>query len=86
MTERRAQPRSADEMDRRMTTVEVQMLNLTTKLDAHVGATNRLIDRLDARADKADVVMARMIGGLIVAQFLAILLAPALRAALGLTP
>lgn len=72
-------------MDRRLTTIEVQMVNLASKLDGHVISTNRLIDKLDSRADKSDILMARMIGGLIVAQFLAILFAPALRAALGLS-
>lgn len=85
MTERRGPPRSADEMDRRLTTVEVQMVNLVTKLDAHVSATNRLIDKLDARADQSDVFMARLVGGLVVAQFLAILFAPVIRASLGLS-
>lgn len=80
-----ATPRTASEMDRRLTTVEIQMLNLGNKLDTHITATNRLIDKLDERADRTDVFIARLIGGLIVAQFLAILLAPVIRASLGLT-
>jgi hypothetical protein len=76
--------RSADEMDRRVTTVEVQLLNMSTKLDRHMGQTAALIETLDRRQDHSDVIMARMIGGLIVAQFLAILFAPAIRVALGL--
>ena len=77
--------RTAYEMDRRLTTIEVQMVNLATKLDAHVAASNALIDRLDLRQDRADVFAARLIGGLIVAQFMAILFAPVIRGALGLS-
>ena len=78
-------PRTALEMDRRMTTMEVQLLNMTTKMDMHIEQTRHMIDRLDQRQDRADVVMARLIGGLIVAQFLAILFAPVIRSALGLS-
>lgn len=86
MTMRGREPvRAAWEMDRRLTTIETQMVNLATKLDAHVEASNRLIERLDARADRTDVLMARLIGGLIVAQFLAILFAPVIRTSLGLS-
>lgn len=60
------------------------MVHLTTRLDAHVVQTSQLIERLDSRADRADIFMARMIGGLIVAQFMAILFAPVIRAAFGM--
>ena len=76
--------RSAGEMDRRLTALEVQMVNLTTALDRHVVASNSLIDKLDARQDRADIFAARLIGGLVVAQFLAILFAPVIRSSLGL--
>lgn len=68
-----------------MTILEQQFASLGKRIDAHIETTNRLIDRLDERADKSDILQARMIGGLVVAQFLAILFAPALRAALGLS-
>ena len=78
-------------MDRRLTTVESQLLNVVARLDEHITLERAerkdlmtLMDRLDARQDKNDVLMARFIGGLIVAQFLAILFAPVIRAALGL--
>ena len=78
-------PRTALEMDRRMTTMEVQLLNMSTKLDLHIEQTRHMIDRLDQRQDKSDIFMARLVGGLVVAQFLAILFAPVIRAALGLS-
>lgn len=77
--------RPASEMDRRLTTIEVQMVHLATELDRHISATNRLIERLDHRADRADVFTARLVGGLVVAQFLAILFAPVIRSAFGLS-
>ncbi len=76
--------RPASEMDRRLTAVEVQMVNLTTTLDRHVRDASRMLEKLDDKTDKQELMMARLIGGLIVAQFLAILFAPALRAALGI--
>lgn len=77
--------RSASEMDRRLTTMEVQLMHVATKLDEHVQTSARIVERLDSRQDRADIVMARLIGGLIVAQFLAILFAPVIRGALGLS-
>ena len=77
-------PRTANEMDRRVTTVEVQLLNMASKLDRHIEQTGDIIERMEERQIKAEVGMARLIGGLIVAQFLAIIMAPAIRAALGL--
>lgn len=77
--------RPASEMDRRLTTIEVQLLNMGTKLDKHIESTQTLIERLDTRQDKADVFTARLVGGLVVAQFLAILFAPVIRASLGLS-
>jgi hypothetical protein len=74
--------RSAVEMDRRMTTLEQQVISISNTLQR----TNDLIDKLDHRQDRTDILQARMIGGLIVAQFLAILFAPAIRAAFGLAP
>jgi hypothetical protein len=74
----------AGEMDRRMTVMEQQLLNMGRRLDEHMVSTNRMIEKIDDKQDRADLMMARMVGGLIVAQFLAILLGPALRAALGL--
>lgn len=77
--------RSASEMDRRVTTIEVQMVNLATKMDSHIVLQSRLMERLDERADRSDVFIARLVGGLVVAQFLAILFAPVIRASLGLS-
>lgn len=77
-------PRPASEMDRRLTTMEVQLLGMARTLDAHIERTNTLIERLDSRADRQDVFTARLVGGLVVAQFLAILFAPVIRASLGL--
>lgn len=83
-TGNRYAPRMANEMDRRVTTVEVQLLNIGTRLDRHIEVENDMIERLEASQHKQELQMARLIGGLIVAQFLAILFAPTIRAALGL--
>lgn len=77
-------PRTATEMDRRVTTVEVQLLNIGSKLDRHIELERGAIEEMEARQHKQELTMARLIGGLIVAQFLAILFAPTIRAALGL--
>lgn len=68
-----------------MTVLETQFAALGRRIDEHIDVTNKLIDRLDARADRSDIFQARMLGALVVAQFMAILFAPALRAALGLS-
>jgi hypothetical protein len=73
-----------DDVVRRVTILETQFSALGRRIDEHIDKTNKLIERLDERADRADILQARLLGGLIVAQFLAILFAPALRAALGL--
>ena len=67
-----------------MTILETRFSDLLSRMDTHIVTTNALLAKLDERADRADVVQARLIGGLIVAQFLAIIFAPALRTALGL--
>ena len=77
--------RPASEMDRRTTTLEVQMVNLNRELQNHIQQTNRMIEKLDDRSDRHELLMARLIGGLIVAQFLAILFAPVIRSAFGLS-
>lgn len=53
-------------------------------MDRHIEQTGDLIERLESAQHKQELTMARLVGGLIVAQFLAILFAPAIRAALGL--
>lgn len=80
-------------MDRRLTTVESQLVNVVARLEEHIAIERAerkdlmaLVDKLDARQDHQDVLMARFIGGLIVAQFLAILFAPVIRTSLGLNP
>ncbi len=80
-----AAARPASEMDRRTTTLEVQMVNLARELQKHMDQTNRMIEKLDDRSDRHELLMARLIGGLIVAQFLAILFAPVIRTAFGLS-
>ena len=77
-------PRTAAEMDRRVTTVEVQLVNIGSKLDRHIDLERAAILAMEDRQHKQEVMMAKLIGGLIVAQFLAILLAPTIRAAFGL--
>lgn len=77
--------RADDDVERRVTILETQFAALGRRIDEHIEVTNRLISKLDERADRADVLQARLLGGLIMAQFLAILVAPALRAALGLS-
>jgi hypothetical protein len=72
-------------MDRRLTTIEVQIINLGTKLNDHMTQTNRMIEKLDDKSDRHELMMARLIGGLILAQFLAILFAPVIRSAFGLS-
>jgi hypothetical protein len=72
-------------VERRVTILEAQFSALGRRIDEHIATTNKLIERLDERADRADVLQARLVGGLVVAQFLAILFAPALRSALGLS-
>lgn len=71
-------------MDRRLTTVEIQLVNMGRTMDRHIEQTSDLIERLEGAQHKQELTMARLVGGLIVAQFLAILFAPAIRAALGL--
>ena len=71
-------------MDRRVTTVEVQLINMGVKLDRHIELERGAIEEMEARQHAQELTMARLVGGLIVAQFLAILFAPAIRAALGL--
>ena len=79
-----------------MTTVEVQLLNMAGKIDKHIEQSARnnelqearfeeAIEKLEERQLKAEIGMARLIGGLVVAQFLAILFAPVIRTALGLS-
>ena len=84
--------RSAAEMDRRLTTFEVELMHMGRRLDTHVAdsrregdALLRAVETLDRRQDRSDIFTARLIGGLLVAQFLVILIAPAVRAAIGLS-
>lgn len=86
------EPRYASEMDRRLTTVELELLHMGRRLDVHLSDSRRegdtlarAIDTLDKRQDRSDIFTARLIGGLLVAQFLVILIAPAVRAAVGLS-
>lgn len=86
------EPRRASEMDRRMTTMEVQLLNMGRRMDEHIVQSSLSDERtavaiahLDHRQDRSDIFTARLIGGLLVAQFLVILIAPAVRTAIGLS-
>jgi len=83
--------RYASEMDRRVTAFEVELVHMGRRLDAHVtdsrregDALLRAIETLDRRQDRSDIFTARLIGGLLVAQFLVILIAPAARKVIGL--
>ncbi|HEX5467354.1 MAG TPA: hypothetical protein VFW92_11860, partial [Candidatus Limnocylindrales bacterium] len=63
---------------------------LVQRMDAHIADSSRLhvelqalIGKLDSRADKADLTMARLLTGLVIAIWAAQLLAPWLLHALG---
>lgn len=77
---------SPDGVELRVTVLEVQFQEMGRRIDMHIETTNRLIERLDTRADRTDVMFGRLIGALIVIQALVILLAPAIRNAFGLAP
>jgi hypothetical protein len=75
--------RPADGMGVRVSVLENELRSMGKRLEAHMASTNQLISRLDERADKHDVMFARLIGALIVVQALVILFAPTIRAVLG---
>ena len=67
-----------------MSVLESQFSDMGRRIDAHIATTNRLIDKLDERADRTDVLFGRLIGALIVIQALVVLLAPTIRVMFGL--
>jgi len=67
-----------------MTVVEVELLNLGRRFQRHVDRTETLLEKLDARMDRTDVLMARLLAGISVLIFLGQLLAPAVGRLLGL--
>ena len=67
-----------------MSVLESQFSDMGRRIDAHIATTNRLIDKLDERADRTDVLFGRLIGALIVIQALMVVLAPSIRSMFGL--
>lgn len=67
----------------RLTVLEVQMENLGKRFERHVVKSDQLLEKLDARADKQDVMIARLLAGLAVLMFLGQLAAPIVLKLLG---
>lgn len=91
MTDERRPYRRPSSLDQRVTVVEVEQRNLNRRFDEHMTASDRLhrdqselVTKLDQRADRQDVLMARLLAGLAIAGFLGQLLAPIILKALGL--
>ena len=68
----------------RVTVIEVEMRNLGQRFERHAAKSDELIAKLDARADKQDVVVARLLAGLAVLMFLGQVFAPFVGRLLGL--
>lgn len=64
----------------RVTVVEVEVDGLVT----HAERSDRLIEKLDARADRQDIMLTRLLAGLAVLMFLGQLAAPVVLRLLGL--
>lgn len=76
--------RSSDKaLGTRLTVVEVEQRNFLRRFDEHLLSSGelhrdaqRLISELDKRADRQDILMARIFAGLVLAGFLGQLFAP----------
>jgi len=75
-----------------MTVVEVEMRGLARRFDDHLVAEERsrmaqlaLITKLDERADRSDVVFARLLGSVAVLVTLGQIISPLILKALGLS-
>ena len=68
----------------RVTVIETQLLALGGRFDAYASKSEQLIEKLDSRADRQDIMMARLLAGISVIMVLAQLLAPVLRRFFGL--
>ena len=84
MTDDLRRRRTSDALGTRVSVLESQFSDMGRRIDAHIATTNRLIDKLDERADRTDVLFGRLIGALIVIQALVVLLAPTIRVMFGL--
>lgn len=68
----------------RMTVVEIEMRELARRFERHAAKSDELIAKLDNRADRQDIAMARLLAGLAVLMFLGQVLAPFVGRLLGL--
>ena len=64
--------------------IEVEMASLARRFERHADDSANLIEKLDARADKQDIAMARLLAGLSVVIVLANLLSPYIQRLVGL--
>ena len=71
-------------MGDRVTTLEVELVNLGRRFERHVDSSDRLLEKLDARMDRNDIVVARLLAGISILVFLGQVFAPVVRRALGL--
>jgi len=77
--------RSADSpIGTRVTILEADMGHLIRTVELHVLTSDRMVRELDARANKQDIAMARLLTGLSVVIVLANLLSPFLQRLVGL--
>jgi hypothetical protein len=67
-----------------VTVIEVELLNLGKRFERHTTKSDQLLEKLDQRADKQELVMARLLAGLAVLMFLGQVLAPVVGRLLGL--
>ena len=70
-------------METRMTVVEVELRHFAKLFEAHVTKSDQLLEKLDSRADHQDILMARIFAGLVLAGFVAQVIAPLIQRALG---
>jgi len=68
----------------RVTVVEVELTALARRFERHIDDNSKLIARLDDRADRQDIAMARLLAALSAVMVLANLLAPFLQRLVGL--
>lgn len=79
--------RSSDHpVGERMTVVEIQLINLGKRFEEHVDKSDQLIEKLDNRADRQDIMLARLLAGVAIAMFLSQLLTPVILRSIGLHP
>lgn len=60
----------------RMTVVEIEMRELARRFERHAAKSDELIAKLDNRADRQDIAMARLLAGLAILMFVGQLAAP----------